>query len=214
MERETSRGSPRCSRSVSGFERRSVHTLESASGPFVCTNTTLWANLMQHIRTPVAAVSHIRSILDLMASIFSHVGPSYELLMLFKIHVRQFKYKRRVHPFRDRIPQAHLPKRAAKGSRACTGSAEGYGQTYIHLTTKGYTLAAVCTTLFTTAASSCGFSIIDFKVSKTIKLIVSFCCGGIEGLANVSARKSETHLRNSTLAPGAAIGRIPCMIWG
>lgn len=37
---------------------------------------------MQHILTPVAEVSHIRKILDLIATIVSHVGVSYALLIL------------------------------------------------------------------------------------------------------------------------------------
>jgi hypothetical protein len=40
---------------------------------------------MQHIRTPGAAVSHIRSIRVLMATIRSQVGVSYELLILFEM---------------------------------------------------------------------------------------------------------------------------------
>ena len=90
----------------------------------------------------------------------------------------------------------------------------GQGTTYVCLNTRGYMLAAVCTTLFTTAVSWFGSSIIDFRVSKTIKLKFSFSCGAIVGLAKVSARKSAAHLRNSTLAGGAIMGRIHCMIAG
>lgn len=83
-------------------------------------------------------------------------------------------------------------------------------------------LAALCTTLFTTALSSLGFSIIALRTSRTVKHSVSFCCAGTAGLANVSARKSAPHRRNSTFAdsdlkgssrpPGFIIGRIPCRI--
>jgi len=84
MLRETSIGSPRYKVKSVPYNRRveAIHTLGSASGPAVCTSTTLWANLMQHIRTPEVAESQIRNILDLTASIRSHVGPSYELLIL------------------------------------------------------------------------------------------------------------------------------------
>lgn len=37
---------------------------------------------MQHIRTPAADVSHLRSIFDLIAAIVSHGGVSLELLIL------------------------------------------------------------------------------------------------------------------------------------
>lgn len=67
----------------SSKEGRTILTRGSASGPFVCTSTTLCANFMQHIRTPGAVPSHMRSILDLMASIRSQVAVSYELLILF-----------------------------------------------------------------------------------------------------------------------------------
>ena len=86
------------------------------------------------------------------------------------------------------------------------------GDTYIHLKTNGYMLAAVCTTLFTTAASSFGFSIMDFRFSKMIKLIVSLEFGDTMGFANVSARKSAPHLRSSTRAEGPMMGSMPCII--
>ena len=88
------------------------------------------------------------------------------------------------------------------------------GITYIHLKTKGYMLAAVCTMLFTTALSSCGFSIIFFNVSRTMRLKVSFCCTGTVGLAKVSERKSEPHRRNSTLASRPMMGSTDWMICG
>lgn len=48
----------------------------------VWASTTRWVNLTQQILIAVADSSHNRKILDLMAAIRSHVGVSYELLIL------------------------------------------------------------------------------------------------------------------------------------
>jgi hypothetical protein len=178
IERETSSGSPRCE-SIYQHQHQAVsrkrHTLGSASGPFVWTNTTRWANLMQQIRTPGAAVSQIRNILDLIASIRSQVMVSCGLLILFT-HACQIPSRyppSQIQPVSKAL-QSHLEHRYHRWAQGKIACSRGSGITYIHLKTKGYTLAAVCTTLLTTAASSLGFSIKFLSVSKTIKLIVSF----------------------------------------
>src|SRR6266536_1923861 len=134
------------------------------------------------------------------------------------MHVRIHIQMSIILPQPSSWPQANIHvlawhKRSQIQSVACRYR-EWYGTTYIHLNTKGYMLAADCTMLFTTVESSCGFSIITFKISNTVKLSVSFCCAETAGLANVSARKSAPHLRNSTRAFGPTMGRIPCMICG
>ena len=66
-------------------------TRGSAIIPAVCTCTTRCTNLIQHTRTPVAPMSHLFSILDLMAAMRSHVCLSLALLMLFTAkNVRHF----------------------------------------------------------------------------------------------------------------------------
>lgn len=57
-------------------------TRGSAITPGVPVWMTLCTNLIQHTRTPAAAVSHRRSIFDLMAAIFSQADVSPGLLML------------------------------------------------------------------------------------------------------------------------------------
>ena len=57
-------------------------TRGSAITPGVSVWMTLCTNLIQHTRTPAAAVSHRRSMFDLIAAIFSQVGVSSGLLIL------------------------------------------------------------------------------------------------------------------------------------
>jgi hypothetical protein len=54
-------------------EKKRNHTLVSDSGPVVCTNTTRWANFIQHTRTPGEAESQTRRILSLIAWMRSQV---------------------------------------------------------------------------------------------------------------------------------------------
>ena len=77
---ETSFWSGRCSialteGSLQGAAEMS-RTLGSAMTPGVCTWTTLCTNLMQHTRTPVAAVSHLFNIFDLIEAIWFQTGTS------------------------------------------------------------------------------------------------------------------------------------------
>lgn len=59
---------------------------------------TLCTNLIQHIRTPVEAVSHLRRMFDLIAAIFSQTHVSSALSMLYiETYVRY-------RPFR--VPEA------------------------------------------------------------------------------------------------------------
>ena len=57
-------------------------TRGSVMTPRVCTSTTLCTNLMQQIRTPAAAVSHLFKMFDLIADIFPHVIESCGLDIL------------------------------------------------------------------------------------------------------------------------------------
>lgn len=74
------------------YKQKSVgsrRTLGSFIKPRVCTKTTCCTNLMQQTRTPAVAESHMRSIFDLMAAMFSHVGASFGLTILEKMkHIR------------------------------------------------------------------------------------------------------------------------------
>jgi len=62
--------------------RHGLLTRGSAITPGVPIWMTFCTNLMQHTRTPAAAVSHRRNIFDLMAAIFSQADVSPELLIL------------------------------------------------------------------------------------------------------------------------------------
>ena len=57
-------------------------TRGSAITPGVPVWMTLCTNLMQHTRTPAAAVSHRRNMFDLMAAIFSQAEVSLGSLIL------------------------------------------------------------------------------------------------------------------------------------
>jgi len=52
--------------------------------------TTRCENLIQHTRTPAVAVSHMRNIRDLIATILSQVSLSYALLILSTVTLRCF----------------------------------------------------------------------------------------------------------------------------
>lgn len=59
-----------------------MRTLGSEIMPGVCTCTTRWMNLMQHIRTPALAVSVLLNMFDLIAAICCHVAASSRLEIL------------------------------------------------------------------------------------------------------------------------------------
>jgi hypothetical protein len=59
-----------------------IHTLGSGLMLGVWARITLWANLMQHIRTVMGAFSQMLSILVFMAVMFFHVLVSYALDIL------------------------------------------------------------------------------------------------------------------------------------